>query len=77
MDPLLHSVLTCLLKCTNDWYLNIENGKYTSVTSITLRNAFDTGNHEILVKSCKAMESGAKSYSGLNLTFLIGNSAVR
>ena len=22
---LLHSVLTCLLKCTNDWYLNLEN----------------------------------------------------
>ena len=23
----LHSVLTSLLKCTNDWYLNIDKGK--------------------------------------------------
>ena len=22
-----HSVLTCLLKCTNDWYLNMDKGK--------------------------------------------------
>ena len=40
-------VLTCLLKCTNDWYLNTENGKYTSVD---LKKAFDTVNDEILVK---------------------------
>ena len=46
----LHSVLTCLLKYTNDWYLNTENGKYTSVTFIDLKKAFDTVNHEILVK---------------------------
>ena len=26
-----HSVLTCLLKCTNDWYLTMDKGKYTSV----------------------------------------------
>ena len=46
---LLHSVLTILLKCTNDWYLNIENGTYTSVTFIDLKKAFDTVNHEILI----------------------------
>ena len=46
----LHTVLTCLLKCTNDWYLNTENGKYTSVTFINFKKAFDTVNHEILVK---------------------------
>ena len=46
---LLHSVLTCLLKCNNDWYLNIENGTYTSVTFIDLKEAFDTVNHEILI----------------------------
>ena len=33
----LHSVLTCLLKCTNDWYLNIDSGQYTSVTFIDLK----------------------------------------
>ena len=25
----LHSVLTCLLKCTNDWYMNFDKGLYT------------------------------------------------
>ena len=34
---LLHSVLTCLLKCTNDWYLNLENSEYTAVTFIDLK----------------------------------------
>ena len=46
----LHSVLTCLLKCTNDWYLNIDSGRYTSVTFINLKKAFDTVNHDILLQ---------------------------
>ena len=45
----LHSVLTSLSKCTNDWYLNIENGKYTSVTFIDLKKAFDMVNYEIII----------------------------
>ena len=47
---MLHAVLACLLKCTNDWYLNIDKGKFTSVTFIDLKKAFDTANHEILLK---------------------------
>ena len=47
---MLHSVLTCLLTCTNDWYLDIDKGKFTSVTFIDLKMAFDTVNHEILLK---------------------------
>ena len=43
-------LLTCLLKCTNDWYLNIDKGKFTSDTFIDLKKAFDTVNHEILLK---------------------------
>ena len=47
---LLHSVMTCLLKCTNDWYLNLENSEYTAVTFIDLKKAFDTVNHDILIQ---------------------------
>ena len=47
---LLHSVLTCLLKCTNNWYLNLENSEYTAVTFIDLKKAFDTVNHDILIQ---------------------------
>ena len=46
----LHSVLICLLKCSNDWYLKIDSGQYTSVTFIDLKKAFDTVNHDILLK---------------------------
>ena len=35
----LHSVLTSLLKCTNGWYLNIDEGKYTAVVYIDLKKA--------------------------------------
>ena len=45
----MHSVLSCLLKCTNDWYLNLDKGNFTSVTFIDLKNAFDKVNHEILL----------------------------
>ena len=53
---MLHSVLSCLLKCTNDWYLNIDKGKFTSVTFIDLKKAFDTVNHEILLKKLIFMD---------------------
>ena len=44
----LHSVLTSLLKCTNDWYLNID--KYTAVVYIDLKKALDTVDHDILLR---------------------------
>ena len=47
---LVHSVLTCPLKCTNDWYLNLDNSEYTAVTFIDLKKAFDTVNHDILIQ---------------------------
>ena len=42
----LHSVVTCLLNCTNDWYINMEKGQYTAMVFIDLKKAFDTVDHE-------------------------------
>ena len=35
---------------TNDWYVNIDRGKYTGFIFIYLKKAFDTVNHDILLK---------------------------
>ena len=45
----LHSVISCLLRCTNDWYFNIDRGKYTAMIFIDLKKAFDTVDHKILL----------------------------
>ena len=45
----LHSVLTCLLKGTSDWYIDIDNGRYTAMIFIDLKKAFDTVDHQILL----------------------------
>ena len=49
----LHSVVTYLLKCTNDWYVNIDKGKFTAMILIDLKKAFDTVDHGILVDKMK------------------------
>ena len=43
-----HSFLSCLQKCNNDWYLNLESGKYTATTFVDLKKGFDTVNHDVL-----------------------------
>ena len=46
----LYSVVTSLLSCTNDWYKNMDTGKYTALVFIDLKKAFDTVDHDILLK---------------------------
>ena len=50
---LLHSVATALMASTNDWYLNIDKGKYTGLIFLDLKKAFNTVDHEILLKKLK------------------------
>ena len=45
----LHSVVTCLLKSTNDWYVNIDNSKVNAVIFIDLEKAFDIVDHDMLL----------------------------
>ena len=49
----LHSVVSCLLNCTNDWYVNIDRGKFTAMIFIDLKKAFDTVDHQILLNKMR------------------------
>ena len=46
----MHVVLSCLLKCTNVWCLDIDQGNFSSVTFVDLKKAFATISHEILLQ---------------------------
>ena len=54
---LLHSVATALMASTNDWYLNIDKGNYTCLIFLDLKKAFDTVDHEILLKKAENVRS--------------------
>ena len=66
----LHSVVTCLLKATNDWYLDIDRGKYTAMIFIDLKKAFDTVDHQILLDKMQfygiTEETSSMVYKSLN-----------
>ena len=46
----LHSVLTCLLKSSDDWYHDFNKGCLSSVVFIDLKKAFDTVDQAILIQ---------------------------
>ncbi|CAB3998795.1 Hypothetical predicted protein [Paramuricea clavata] len=45
-----HSTTTALLDCTNEWYMNLDRKKFNLVILIDLKKAFDTVDHQILLK---------------------------
>ena len=45
-----HSTLTALLDINNDWFSNMDNGLLNGVLFLDLKKAFDTVDHEILLK---------------------------
>ena len=46
----LHRTLTALLEATNSWSVNIDNGFLNGVVFIDLKKAFDTIDHEIMLR---------------------------
>lgn len=50
----LHSTLTALLEATNNWSVNIDKGLLNGVIFIDLRKAFDTIDHEILIRKLRS-----------------------
>ena len=45
-----HSTASALLDCTNDWYVNLDRKMFNLVVLIDLKKAFDTVDHQILLK---------------------------
>ena len=46
----LHSTLTVLLETNDNWRVNIDRGLLNGVIFIDLKKAFDTIDHEIILK---------------------------
>ena len=44
----LHSTVTSLLKCTDDWYSWLDTGQMIALIFINLKKAFDIVDHDIL-----------------------------
>ena len=57
-----HSCETALLKMTDDWFNGIDKGNMTGVIYIDLKKAFDTVNHDILLKKLTGYGVDTKSW---------------
>ena len=45
-----HSTASALLDCTNEWYVNLDRKMFNLVVLIDLKKAFDTVDHQILLR---------------------------
>ena len=73
----LHSVLTGLLKLTNDWYIDLDKGKYESITFIAIKKAFDAVDHQILLQKLQVYGIQVKEYHWILSYLKTANNAVR
>ena len=46
-----HSTSTSLISSTNSWFLNIDSGLLNGILFLDLKKAFDTVNHDLLIKN--------------------------
>ena len=61
----LHSTALALSKSTNQWLMNINNGKLNSVIFLDIKKAFDTVDHKILLMklSCYGIKDNSLKLS--------------
>ena len=45
-----HSIVLALIDCTNNWLIGIDNGKINSTILLDVKKAFDTIDHDILLR---------------------------
>ena len=67
----MHSTTTALLETTNNWSINIYNGLLNGVLFIDLKKAFDTIDHEIILRNLRTTGLIQMRYDFLHPTYVI------
>ena len=69
---------TCLLEMSDDWYNELDLGKFVGLVFIDLKKGFEIVDHDIIfsVKSSNSMAFSRESFLGLGLTYLAANNSV-